>query len=317
MNVLTALVLTAMAAWVAAMLGGAAPTDFSLFLFVAMLVSGAYYAAERFHLAPRRHRDAEEQMAQLERLGGAADGAPSAERRALEEQLRARPWWLEYTAGFFPVIALVFGLRSFVFEPFRIPSGSMIPTLQVGDLILVNKYQYGIRLPIVNRTLIEVGHPQRGDVMVFRYPHDTSQDYIKRVVGLPGDVVEYRAHVLTINGEVVRHEELEPYYEPSRMQTFHQYREALGASGHLAIEAEGEGVSAHVAMQHTNPSACVYSDGGVRCTVPAGSYFMMGDNRDNSEDSRFWGFVPERNIVGHAIFIWMNFGNVHRIGSFH
>jgi signal peptidase I len=238
------------------------------------------------------------------------------ERAALEEELGRRPWWVEYTAGFFPVIALVFVLRSFLFEPFRIPSGSMIPTLQVGDLILVNKYQYGIRLPVLNRTLIELGHPQRGDVMVFRYPHQPSQDYIKRVVGLPGDRVDYHNRTLTINGVPVPMREVAPYVDGSA-QVYQQFIETLGKTEHPAIFREGEGTPVHPAMQHTNPDACVYSAGGVTCTVPPESYFVMGDNRDNSEDSRFWGFVPDRNVVGRAFFIWMNFSDVGRIGRFH
>ncbi|SPE29948.1 leader peptidase (signal peptidase I) (fragment) [Burkholderiales bacterium] len=192
----------------------------------------------------------------------------------------------------------------------------MIPTLQIGDLILVNKYEYGIRVPVLNRTLIELGHPKRGDVIVFRYPHDPSQDYIKRVVGLPGDRVEYRNHQLKINGSVVPLMPLDRYYDPQKLQTYQQFIEKIDSMEHRVIFVDGDGVQAHVAMQHTNPNACVYSDGGVACKVPAGSYFVMGDNRDNSEDSRFWGFVPDRNIVGHAFFIWMNFGNVGRIGSF-
>jgi signal peptidase I len=215
------------------------------------------------------------------------------------------------------VILLVFLLRSFLFEPFRIPSGSMIPTLEVGDLILVNKYEYGIRLPILNRTVVEIGHPKRGDVIVFRYPHDTTQDYIKRIVGLPGDRIEYRNHALKINGTPVALTPQERYYEPGKAMTYQQYLEKLGDVQHRLIWLDGDGAQAYAATPQTNPGACVYSvDGGVDCTVPAGSFFVMGDNRDNSEDSRFWGFVPDRNIVGHAFFIWMNFGNVRRIGSF-
>jgi signal peptidase I len=243
--------------------------------------------------------------------------AVARERAALQEELMHRPWWIEYTAGFFPVIAMVFFLRSFLFEPFRIPSGSMIPTLQIGDLILVNKYQYGIRLPVVNRTLLELGHPRRGDVIVFRYPHQPTQDYIKRVVGLPGDKIDYRERRLTINGVLVQSQALESYYDGSRAQSFRQYSEALGTMTHRIIISDGESRPIDPALQHTNRDACIYSAGGVSCTVPPESYFVMGDNRDNSEDSRFWGFVPDRNIVGRAFFIWMNFGNVGRIGSFH
>ena len=320
MSTLTAIVLGALGLYVLAMIGGQVATDFALFLFICTAVSGAYFAAEVWIFAPRRRELAVRALLDFDRRNKPAQGARpevlAKERAALEEELGRRPWWVEYTAGFFPVIALVFVLRSFLFEPFRIPSGSMIPTLQVGDLILVNKYQYGIRLPVLNRTLIELGHPQRGDVMVFRYPHQPSQDYIKRVVGLPGDRVDYHDRRLTINGVAVPMREVAPYVDSSA-QVYQQFIETLGKTEHPAIFREGEGTPVRPAMQHTNPEACVYSAGGVACTVPPESYFVMGDNRDNSEDSRFWGFVPDRNVVGRAFFIWMNFSDVGRIGRFH
>ncbi len=319
-NALTAVVLGALGAYVLAMMGGQLPTDFALFLLLCTLVSGAYYAGEAFSFAPqRRARTAAalEEFDQRNRAARAADaGAVERERAAYAERLATRPWWVEYTAGFFPVITLVFLLRSFLFEPFRIPSGSMIPTLQVGDLILVNKFQYGIRLPVINRTLIPLGTPQRGDVMVFRYPLDPSQDYIKRVVALPGDTIEYARHKLLVNGVEVPSRPIDRYFDPARVQTYDQAVEHLGRVDHRTIFLDGDGIQAHPLLQHTNPDACTYQDGGVRCTVPPASYFVMGDNRDNSEDSRFWGFVPDRNIVGHAVFIWMNFNDVGRIGSF-
>lgn len=321
MSVLTAVILGALGAYVLAMIGGQVPTDFALFLFICTVVSGVYFAAEAGFFAPRRREQTVRTLLEFDRRTKPASGprpdALDKERSALQEQLSRRPWWVEYTAGFFPVIALVFVLRSFLFEPFRIPSGSMIPTLQVGDLILVNKYVYGIRLPVVNRTVLELGHPRRGDVMVFRYPHQPSQDYIKRVVGLPGDRVDYRDHTLTINGVPVPMREIEPYFDPGRVQSYKQDIETLGSVEHRVIFNEGDGTPIHPALQHTNPEACVYSAGGVACTVPPESYFVMGDNRDNSEDSRFWGFVPDRNVVGRAFFIWMNFSNVGRIGRFH
>jgi signal peptidase I len=321
MSTFTAVVLGLLGVYVLAMIGGQLPTDFAVFLLVCSVVSGAYFAAEALLFAPRRREETVRTLLEFDRRnkGGQSSrpDAVSKERAALQEELMHRPWWIEYTAGFFPVIAMVFFLRSFLFEPFRIPSGSMIPTLQIGDLILVNKYQYGIRLPVANLTLVELGHPRRGDVIVFRYPHQPTQDYIKRVVGLPGDKIDYRERRLTINGVVVQTQPMEAYYDGSRAQTFRQYSEALGAMTHRIIVSDGESRPIDPAMQHTNRDACVYSAGGVSCTVPPESYFVMGDNRDNSEDSRFWGFVPDRNIVGRAFFIWMNFGNVGRIGSFH
>ena len=320
MSVLTAVVLAALGLYVAMMVGGQVPTDFALFLFICTVVSGIYFALERWLFAPRRRAAAAAQLAEFDRrnLGPAAVAAEQIgrERADFEERLVARPWWVEYTAGFFPVILAVFVLRSFLFEPFRIPSGSMIPTLQIGDLILVNKWQYGIRLPVINYKLIEIGNPQRGDVMVFRYPNQPSQDYIKRVVGLPGDRVEYNDRKLTVNGEPVPMKDDGQYFDESRVQSYREYVERLGTIDHKIIFSEGPSAPIVPAAQHTDPAACRYADGGVSCTVPPGSYFMMGDNRDNSEDSRYWGFVPDRNIVGRAFFIWMNFGNIGRIGNF-
>jgi signal peptidase I len=321
MSALTAVVLGALGLYVLAMIGGQAPTDFALFLFICTAVSGLYFAAELWWFAPRRRERTVRALLEFDRSNKqAAASRPEVlakERASLQEEMSRRPWWVEYTAGFFPVIALVFVLRSFLFEPFRIPSGSMIPTLQIGDLILVNKYEYGIRLPVLNRTVVDLGRPHRGDVIVFRYPHQPSQDYIKRVVGLPGDRVDYHDRRLTVNGTLVPMREVGPYFDPGRVQSYLQFIETLGEVEHRAIFNEGDGTPIHPAAQHTNREACVYSAGGVACTVPAESYFVMGDNRDNSEDSRFWGFVPDRNIVGRAFFIWMNFGNVGRIGRFH
>jgi len=321
MSALTAVVLGALGVYVLAMIGGQVPTDFALFLFVCTAVSGAYFAAEALVFAPRRREQTVRALLEFDRRNRPAQStrpeALAKERTALQEEMSRRPWWVEYTAGFFPVIALVFVLRSFLFEPFRIPSGSMIPTLQVGDLILVNKYQYGIRLPVLNRTIVDLGHPQRGDVMVFRYPHQPSQDYIKRVVGLPGDVVDYHDRRLTINGVPVTMRPVSPYFDPGRVQSYQQYIATLANVEPRVIFNEGDGAPIHPALQHTDRGACAYSAGGVTCKVPPESYFVMGDNRDNSEDSRYWGFVPDRNIVGRAFFIWMNFGNVGRIGRFH
>lgn len=320
MTALTAVVLGALGIYVAAMFTGHLPTDFSLFLFICTLISGLYFAADWFIFLPRRRAEAQRQLAEFDARNAPARqhdaAAVDRERAAFKDHLFMRPWWLEYTAGFFPVIVLVFGLRSFLFEPFRIPSGSMIPTLQVGDLILVNKFQYGIRLPIVNKTIIPLGQPQRGDVIVFRYPHDTTQDYIKRIVGLPGDVVEYRNHELRINGNVVGATAVNRYYEPGRHMTYQQLSEHLGNVDHRILWADGDGTQAFAAEPITGPGRCDYFEGAVRCTVPQGHYFVMGDNRDNSEDSRFWGFVPDANIVGHAFFVWMNFSDMHRIGRF-
>lgn len=295
--------------------------NFALILFILLVISGAMWLLDVMLLKRQRVAAAGRALADFDARNGEARAlnqpALDRERAAVEERLTRRPWYLEYTASFFPVILVVFVLRSFFFEPFRIPSGSMIPTLQIGDLILVNKYTYGVRLPVIHTKIIDIGSPQRGDVMVFRFPHNPSQDYIKRVVGLPGDKIEYLNRRLTINGVAVPTRPADKYFEEGRVQYYNQFIETLGKVEHRIILNDGPGVPIAQGYQHTHPQACQYaSPEGVTCTVPPGHYFMMGDNRDNSEDSRFWGFVPEENIVGRAFFIWMNFGNIGRIGSF-
>jgi signal peptidase I len=207
-------------------------------------------------------------------------------------------------------------LRSFLVEPFKIPSGSMIPTLLVGDFILVNKFTYGIRLPVANVKVLEVGAPQRGDVMVFRYPDDPSLDYIKRVVGLPGDRIEYRQKRLSINGQPVPLRQVEDYLVREQVQVYRRYLETLNGVEHQIL-TEGD-APAYVQQVRAFPHSgnCNYNMSGVACTVPPGHYFVMGDNRDNSSDSRVWGFVPDGNIVGKAFFIWLNIGDLGRFGSF-
>ena len=233
-----------------------------------------------------------------------------------KQRLLAQPWWLDWTAGLFPVIIAVFILRSFLFEPFKIPSGSMIPTLWVGDLILVNKFHYGLRLPVLNTRITEGTPPQRGDVMVFRYPPKPSLDYIKRVVGVPGDEVAYLNKRLTINGQPLDTQPLPEFFDEDTMRYFKQFEEKLGAAPHRLLNDDSRPAFIPGADEFEFKSNCRYSVEGVVCKVPPGHYFMMGDNRDNSLDSRYWGFVPDKNIVGKAFFIWMNFGNLKRIGSF-
>jgi signal peptidase I len=231
---------------------------------------------------------------------------------------------VEYTGSFFPVILLVFCLRSFLYEPFKIPSSSMLPTLLVGDLILVNKYTYGIRLPIINKKIIEINHPQRGDVMVFKYPKDMTLDYIKRVIGVPGDKITYKNKRLTVNGQAVTYKELPDFLDEERLTYAQHFEENLTGVKHQILNDEHS--PAYVQGSHEFPHSdlCVYDTEGFTCTVPEGNYFMMGDNRDNSADSRYWGFVPDENIVGRAFGIWMNqniitnfdFSKFKRIGSF-
>ena len=226
-------------------------------------------------------------------------------RKPAEGAAPARePLVVDYSKSFFPVLVLVLVLRSFLAEPFHIPSSSMVPTLLVGDFILVNKFDYGIRLPVLHTKIIPIGEPKRGDVVVFRYPGDTSEDYIKRIVGLPGDHIVYRDKTLYINGVVMAKDALGTYNGP----------DADGGGAELSKEHLG-------AVTHeilTIPGG--FGREG-EWTVPEGEYFAMGDNRDNSNDSRYWGFVPEANLVGRAFFIWMNIDAFtdrslwHRVGN--
>ncbi|MBE2261621.1 MAG: signal peptidase I [Burkholderiaceae bacterium] len=320
MQALTAVVLAAFAAYAGAWYFGIFEGNFALLLFLATVVTGVYWVAERLYFLPQRRQAAQtllEQDAQRrEQLNSMGISQVDGDVKAARERLLMQPWWLDWTAGLFPVIVAVFVLRSFLFEPFKIPSGSMIPTLLVGDLILVNKFTYGLRLPVLNTKVTEGSPPQRGDVMVFRYPPKPSLDYIKRVVGVPGDEVAYLNKRLTINGQPVPTSDLPDYFDEDAMRYFKQFDESLGTKPHRAITDPGRPAMIAGADDFPFRQQCRYSVEGVVCKVPEGHYFMMGDNRDNSLDSRYWGFVPDRNIVGKAFFVWMNFGNLKRIGSF-
>ena len=227
------------------------------------------------------------------------------------------PVVVDMARAFFPVIVVVFLIRSFWVEPFKIPSGSMKPTLLVGDFILVNKYTYGIRIPVINKKVVAVNDVKRGDVVVFRYPADPSVDYIKRVVGTPGDKVLYRNKRLTINGEPVPAQGAGFYTDAElnylRLPTF---MEKLGEHNHqMMIVPAQPPVDLAQVRQFADRKNCEYNDDGFSCAVPAGHYFMMGDNRDQSSDSRYWGFVPDDHIKGRAFLVWMNFGDFKRIGN--
>ena len=295
--------------------------NFSLLLFVLTLVTFGYWLAERFVFAPRRLAAAVnlEQHDTIRRRDLARQGIAKVDGDVSQakQELLAQPWWLDWTAGLFPVILIVFLLRSFLFEPFKIPSGSMIPTLLVGDLILVNKYHYGVRLPVINKKIIDNNDPKRGDVMVFRYPKDTGIDYIKRVVGVPGDEIAYRNQRLFLNGEPVPTQPLPDFFNEDAPRFEKQFSEKLGEVEHRILVDPAKQLYLPVNETFPYRENCRYSGEGVTCKVPSGHYFMMGDNRDNSMDSRFWGFVPDENIVGRAFFIWMNFSDPKRIGSFH
>jgi signal peptidase I len=252
--------------------------DFALVLVVLVAVSGVVWAFDALFLASGRGRA----VAALGAEAGAAD----------REHAAKPPVVVDYARSFFPVFLAVLVLRSFIAEPFRIPSGSMMPTLLVGDFILVNKFGYGIRLPVLNTKVIPISDPQRGDVVVFRYPKDPSIPYIKRVIGLPGDTIRYEDKVVYVNG-VAMPQEVVGYYHG------------------VGYGARSTGASRRVEdLTGINHAILVQPDRGQaeprEWTVPEGHYFVLGDNRDDSTDSRFWGFVPDENLVGRAFVIWMN-----------
>ncbi len=267
--------------------------NFALILFVLTVVTGLITLADRLMLA--KHRAPNEQD----------------------------PWWIEYPKSFFPVLLIVFLLRSFVAEPFKIPSSSMRPTLEVGDFILVNKFAYGIRLPIIEKKIIPLGEPERGDVIVFRYPVVPSQDFIKRLVGLPGDEVVYRDKKITVNGTPWPQtaDGTYGYLEGLTYATTERFLERAGEREHtIAQNPAMQAVYPHNVRQFPGRENCVYNERGFTCKVPPGNYLMMGDNRDNSDDSRYWGFVPDDHIRGRAFFIWFNWDDISslafkRIGS--
>ena len=321
MQAFTAAVLAAFVAYGASWYFGLVDGNFALLLFIASVVTGLYWLAERFHFLPQRQRAvAELETQDAKRREGLANMGITQVDGDIQEakvKLLMQPWWLDWTAGLFPVIIVVFLLRSFLFEPFKIPSGSMIPTLLVGDLILVNKFTYGVRLPVLNIKVTEGNKPQRGDVMVFRYPPKPSLDYIKRVVGVPGDTVAYLNKRLTINGKPLETNALPDFFDEDASQYFKQFEETLGEKSHRLLNDARRPAFVAGVEKFDGMENCNYTVEGVTCKVPEGQYFMMGDNRDNSLDSRYWGFVPDKNIVGKAFFVWMNFTNLKRIGGFH
>lgn len=274
--------------------------DFAAVLVVLTVLTGGIWLLDSLVLAPRRGR--------APTMGGAG------EARSGPVKL---PWYVDLSKSFFPVILAVLVLRSFVVEPFRIPSESMLPTLLKGDFILVNKFSYGLRLPVLNTKVVGNSQPARGDVVVFRYPREPAVAYIKRVVGLPGDRLEYRGKQLFVNDQPAP---LTPLPDDSADPGYQQFDERLGAISHriqvLAGGRWGGGFWSGLQLRREPDGTVAWA-----YQVPPGHYFMMGDNRDNSSDSRVWGPLPEENLIGKAFFIWMNWdcitfnGQCGRIGN--
>jgi signal peptidase I len=242
--------------------------DFSLILLILVVVTGVIWLIDILFFARKRSAGSEEEVETVK-----------------------EPLILEYSKFLFPVVLIVFLLRGFIAEPFRIPSGSMLPTLEVGDFILVNKFAYGVRIPVWNKKVFGSSTPQRGDVIVFRYPENPSVDYIKRVIGVPGDKVAYYNKVIYINDKEMPQVKVGSYHQDGSYVQYTRFDEDLKAVKHDILKTNNMG------------------GGDFEITVPADSYFVMGDNRDNSRDSRFWGFVPDENLVGEAFLIWMNWSS--------
>jgi len=244
--------------------------DFPTVMVALVILSGAVWAVDALFFAPRRRR----------------------------REVEHTPTIVEYARSFFPIFLLVFVLRSFIIEPFRIPSNSMMPTLLTGDFILVNKFGYGIRMPVIDKKLIPIGAPERGDVIVFRYPEDPSTPFIKRVVGIPGDQIAYYNKTLYVNGEPAPQEILGSYVGRGS---------GIGMTGASERTEQLDDARHEILVQEGYPSVTVDT------VIPPGHYFVLGDNRDNSKDSRYWGTVPDELLIGKAFTIWMNWDWGHGI----
>ncbi|SBS27846.1 Signal peptidase I [Marinomonas spartinae] len=264
--------------------------DFELILTLAFLITGAFWLYDRLVFAPKRKR----------LLADMPEEARSALSKAEKERLANTPKFVLEVKSYFGIIAVIFLVRSFVVEPFQIPSGSMLPTLKIGDFILVNKFDYGIRLPVLNTTLIKTTEPKRGDVIVFKYPRDPSINYIKRVVGLPGDHISYHNKILKINGKLISKKFITnlPPSPDQNQEAVSLFKEDLDGTVHDIYN-----------NHYPNPLQGDY-------VVPKGHYFVMGDNRDNSADSRVWGFVPESDLKGRAFYVWLYWNKFFSLPSF-
>ncbi len=253
--------------------------DFAFYLLTGTVITGIIWLFDTLYLAPRRKLNNPHEYS-------GEDISGSSNESSNDDSII-----VEYARSFFPVLLIVFLLRGFLVEPFRIPSGSMIPSLYIGDFILVNKFAYGVKMPVFNKVLIDVDKPQRGDVVVFKYPRDPTVDYIKRVVGLPGDHIAYYNKVLYVNGKQIETRPIGEYSGPGEFNPAEEYEEDL------------QGVSHNILLIPARPGF------DAEYVVPEGNYFMMGDNRDNSNDSRYWGVVDEKYLVGKAFMIWMHWSD--------
>lgn len=267
-------------------------TDFATVLLIFIVVSGIILIIDKFALSKKRSED------------------------------QSKPHFVHYSREFFPVVLGVWVLRSFLFEAYQIPSSSMRPDLTVGDFILVSKYDYGIRMPITNQVVIPINQVQRGDIVVFEDQTKANRDLIKRVIGLPGDTISYIDKHLRINGKNVSYEPDGSYdyseNTPSGDVLIHTQRsieDLLGVIHPIITWDQLPPVVSELVQDFPGKENCQYNSEGFTCKIPAGHYFMMGDNRDNSLDSRYWGFVPEKAILGKAIYVWMNFRDLSRIGT--
>ena len=271
--------------------------DFALLFTVLTALTGAIWLIDALFFAPARKRAFAAEMANAEPPPAGEDDSSA----TTGENNPREPVLVEYSRSLFPVILIILLVRSFLGEPYRIPSKSMMPTLVIGDFILVNKYAYGLRLPVLDTKIVKVGEPQRGDVIVFHPPLAPNEVWIKRVIGLPGDTVAYDNYQLTINGKPVPTQPSAPYVgrASGRVETGEQqFSESMPGHDHLVLS------------KNIPP---MFQEGNGTWTVPPDTYFMMGDNRDDSADSRFWpkygytSFLPERDIVGKAVLVWMNY----------